>query len=136
MDNLAPVNLTCIHPIHDFLRYFPNISKAQCKKVIFYRKVTGRDHKTTRMCCACCRLRQLRVNPELVTCHWITSGDLTFAKCEYCNSSLEITRPIFECRDCVFSYLERAIYENSQGRDINNLTAFAFCRTHKQGLYT
>lgn len=109
MDNLTSTNLNCDHPIHILFQYFPNICKAECKKVIFYRRYTGKARKPTRMCCECCRLRQLRVTPELITCHWVTSGDMNFARCEYCNSALETTRSILQCRDCIFSYFERAL---------------------------
>lgn len=126
---------TYIHPIHGLIQYFPNICQAKCKKVIFYRRHTKRNGRTIRMCNICSRTRQSILTTELVICHWVTFGDINFIKCEYCNAPLETTRSIFECRDCVFSYFDRAVYENNRGRDINNLVAFAYCRTHQQGLY-
>lgn len=128
-------NPCCNHPIHELLSHFPNMHEAKCRKVIFYKRYTGKTRTPSRMCCACYKLRQLRVKPDLIVCHWVTSGDINLAKCNYCQSTLETVRPILQCQECVYSYFERAIFEKNQGRDISNLTAFAFCRTHRQGIY-
>lgn len=128
-------NSFCDHPIHELLPHFPNLHKAECRKIIFYKRYTGKSRTPTRICGACYRLRQLRNKPNLIVCHWVTFGDITLAKCKYCQSTLETTRPIFQCQDCIYSYFERALFEKNQGRDINNLNAFAFCRTHRQGIY-
>lgn len=125
---------SCNHPIHHLSKHLPNLHKAQCRKIIYYKRYVGKTRTPTRMCCPCYRLRQLRTKPDLVVCHWVTYGNLNFPTCEYCKSSLEIVRPIFQCTECVFSYFERALYERNHGGDINQLEAFAFCCTHKQGV--
>jgi len=129
-------NSSCDHPIHELLTHLPNFHEAKCRKVVFYKGNTGKTRNPIRMCCSCYRLRQPQIRPNLIVCHWLTFGDMTLAKCEYCQSPLETTRPIFQCQDCIYSYFERALFEKNQGRNINNLNAFAFCRTHRQGIYT
>jgi len=125
----------CNHDIHNLLPHFPNICKAECKKIIFYRKYTKKNSNPVRICCACCKIRQFRVKPDLIVCHWVTSGEIIFSKCEYCLAPLDTTRSIFQCSECIFSYFERTIYERNHGRNINTLPAFAFCRTHQQRVY-
>lgn len=130
-------NYSCNHPIHELIPHLSNLYKSECRKVIFYRRYIGKDNKrATYMCCSCYKLRQLRIKPDLIVCHWVAYGDINFSHCEYCKSSLETKRPILQCKECVYSYMERALYERSQGRDINYLNSFAFCKTHQQGIYT
>lgn len=128
-------NSSCNHPIHGLIPHLSNLHKAECRKVIFYRRYIGKTRKPTYMCCPCYKLRQLRIKSDLIVCHWVSYGDINFNKCEYCNSPLETRRPIFQCKECIYSYIERALYERKQGRDINYLNAFAFCKTHQQGIY-
>lgn len=127
----TPSSTTCNHLIHGLLVHFPKIHEAKCKKIIFYKRLV--ESRVIRMCCSCHRLSRLRGQASLTVCHWITSGNLNFAACEFCNTTLETTRSIFNCSECVYTYLERAIIERKRGRNINDINAFAYCRTHNQG---
>lgn len=102
---------------------------------MLYKKSGNLDKPFTRMCSNCSNLRQLRNNHELIVCHWMTSGNIVFAKCEFCGATLDTTRPLLECKECVFTYFERTLYEQKHGRDITQLGVFAFCSTHKKGIY-
>lgn len=50
-------NSSCNHPIHELLSHLPNLHRAECRKIIFYKRYTGKTRTPTRMCCACYRLR-------------------------------------------------------------------------------
>lgn len=130
----STTDFLCNHPIHNLSFHFPNIHMAECKKLIYYKRYTVRTRNAIRMCGACNKLRQFRKKSILVVCHWMTYGDVEFVKCDYCQAPLSITRPLLECRECIYTYFERAIYERSCGKDINNIGAFAYCRTHNQGV--